>query len=138
MNRNHTAFVASTLLLSAAMVIWVDLFTFSKVVYLPAWAKVLHTPIMAPAYLAFVCLIPAVFVASSLENARLAVIKSVLLSPVAAIAAYALNPAYQDRFLPMNVLFNYVWIVLFHCFLPALLLVGARAVFHYALKHKHG
>jgi hypothetical protein len=119
------------------MLIWVDLFTFQKVVYLPAWAKILPAPLMAPAYLAFVCLIPAAFVANTLKGSILTVTKSVLLSPLTAIAAFALNPAHQDGSLTVNVLFNYVWIVLFHCLLPALLLVGARAVLHYALKYKH-
>jgi hypothetical protein len=137
MNRNRIAFIASTFLLSAAILIWVELFTFSKVANLPEWAKVLPTPIMAPAYLAFVCLIPAAVVADSLKSACLAVTKSVQLSPLAAIAAYALNPAYHDRFLLANVLFNYVWIALFHCFLPALLLVCVRAVFHYLPTRKH-
>lgn len=138
MNRNFVAFIASTLLLSAAMIIWVDLFTFSKVVYRPAWAKVLPMPRMVPAYLAFVCLIPAAVVASTPKDALLAVTKSFLLSPLAAIAAFALNPAHQYWFLPINMLYNYVWIVLFHCILPALLLVSARGIFHYVRKHKHG
>jgi hypothetical protein len=138
MTRNNVAFLASTFLLSAAMVIWVDLFTFSKVVYLPAWTKVLPITIMAPSYIAFFCLIPATFIANNLASARVAVAKSVLLSPLAAIAIYAFNPSHQNRFLFANTLFNYVWIVLFYCLLPALLLVGARTVFHSVLKHKHG
>jgi hypothetical protein len=138
MKRSQAASIASTLLLSAAIVIWIDLFAFSKTVHLPAWTSVLPMPMMTPAYLAFICLIPAAVVASSLKNACVAVTKSVLLSPLAAMAAYALNPAYQDRFLPINLLFNYVWIVLFNCLLPAMLLVGARAAFHYALKYRHG
>jgi hypothetical protein len=120
------------------MVIWVDLFIFSKVVYLPAWANVLPAPILAPAFLAFVCLIPAAVVPDTLGGARWAVARSVLLSPLTAIAAYALNPANQDRFLPANAIFNYLWIVLFHCLVPALLLVIVRGVFHYSRKPKHG
>ena len=137
MTRNNIALFASTLLLSAAMVTWVDLFTFSKVVYLPAWAKVLPIPIMVPAYITFVCLIPVTFIANSLASARVAIAKSVLLSPLAVIAIYALNPSHQNRFLFANAFFNYAFIVLYHCLLPALLLVGVRSVFHYMLKYKH-
>jgi hypothetical protein len=138
MNRNHIAFLTSTFLLSAVMVIWLDLFTFSKEIYLPAWANVLPIPIMVPAYFAFFCLTPAAFIANTPASARIAIAKSVLLSPLAAIAIYAFNPSHQNSFLLSNALYNYVWIVLFHCLLPALLLVGARTVFHYVLKRKHG
>lgn len=137
MTRNNIAFLTSTILLSAAMVIWVDLFTFSKVVYLPAWTRVLPIPIMVPAYIAFFCLIPATFLADTLASTRVAIAKSVLLSPLAAIAIYALNPSHQNRFLFANTLFNYVWIVLFHFLLPALLLVGTRSIFHYVFKGNH-
>jgi hypothetical protein len=137
MTRNNIAFLASTFFLSVAMVIWVDLFTFSKVVYLPAWAKVLPIPIMVPAYIAFLCLIPATIIANTLASTRVAIAKSVLLSPLAAIAIYALNPSHQNRFLFANALFNYVWIVLFHFLLPALLLIGARTIFHFVLKGNH-
>lgn len=138
MNRNRLALIASTFLLSAAMFIWADLFNFSKVVYLPAWTKVLPAPINVPAYLAFTCLVPAAFVADSLRSACLAVAQSVLLSPLAAIVAYALNPIHQDKYLLANSLFNYVFIVLFHCLIPALLLVGVRAAIHYTLGRRHG
>lgn len=138
MNLNRLAFFASMVALSAAMVIWGDLFRWSKVTYLPEWAKALPAPLMLPSYLAFICPLPAVLITDSLASARAAVVRSVLLSPLAAVIAYALNPLHQDRFLVANMLFNYVWIVLFFCVLPAVLVVLIRAAIERARKPKHG
>lgn len=138
MNRNRIAFFASLAALSAAMVIWGDLFRWSKVAYLPEWAKALPAPLMLPSYLTFVCLLPAAFGTDSLTSARAAVLKSVLLAPFAAVVAYALNPLHQDFSLIPNALFHYVWIVLFFCVLPAVFVVFIHAVIEFALKRKHG
>jgi len=138
MNRNRIAFFASLATLSAAMVIWGDLFRWSKVAYLPEWAKVLPAPLMLPSYLAFVCLLPAALGTDSLASARSAVMKSVLLAPFAAVIAFALNPLHQNAYLVFNALFHYVWIVLFFCALPAIIVVVIRAAIAAALKRTHG
>ena len=106
MNRNSIAFFASMAALSAAMVIWGDLFRWSKVAYLPAWARVLPAPLMLPSYLTFVCLLPAALGTDSLVSARAAVLKSVLLAPFAAVIAFALNPLHQNASLLFNALFH--------------------------------
>lgn len=137
MNRNHLAFLVSLVALSATTVVWGDLFRWSKVVHLPEWAKVLPVPIMLPSYLAFVCLLPAAFAADSLAAARGAVLKCMLLAPLASTTAYSLDPLHQNRFLFANVLFNYAWIVLFFCALPALLVILMRAAINRASKPKH-
>ena len=138
MNRNHIAFFASLAALSAAMVIWGDLFRWSKVVYLPEWAKALPAPLMLPSYLAFVCLLPAAFGTDRLAAARAAVLKSVLLAPFVAIITFALNPLHQGASLLFNALFHYAWIVLFFCTLPAILVVFIRVGIDFALKQRHG
>ena len=139
LNRNQLALSASVIALSVAMVVWADLFTFSKVVQLPQWAKALPWPMFAPSFLAFACLIPAAFGTDTFANACKAVTFSVLGCPLAAVVVYALNPLYQDRFLPANVLFNYFWVIGFHCLIPALLLVAARAIFYFTRQRfSHG
>ncbi|AVY95404.1 MULTISPECIES: hypothetical protein [Microvirgula] len=126
LNRNHLAFIASTVLLSTVMVIWVDLFTFSKVFHIPEWAKTLSAPEKIPAYLAFACLVPAAFLTDNISRACQVVAKTVLLSPLPAISVYAFNLKSQDFSLLFNTIFSYVWIVLFHCFIPATILLVAR------------
>ena len=138
MNRNRIAFFTSLAALSAAMVIWGDLFRWSKVVYLPEWAKALPAPIMLPSYLAFFCLLPATLGTDSLTAARAAASKSILLAPLAAVIAFALNPLHQDASLLFNALFHYVWIILFFCALPAVLAVLIRVGIDFVLKKRHG
>ena len=120
------------------MVIWGDLFRWSKVVYLPEWAKALPAPLMLPSYLTFVCLLPAAFASDSLTFASAAVSKSVLLAPFAAVIAFALNSPHQDASLLLNALFHYVWIVLFFCALPAILVLLVRAAVAASLRRIHG
>jgi hypothetical protein len=130
-NRNRLALGASIIALSISMVLWVDLFTFSKVVHLPGWAQVLPWPMLAPSFLVFACLLPAAFGTDSLASSRKAITVSVLLAPFAAVASYALNPSYQDRFLPANALFTYFWVIGWHCLLPALIIYSGRLLVHF-------
>jgi len=133
MYRNRLAFLGSLIALSAATVIWGDLFRWSKVVYIPKWAEILPAPIYLPAYLAFVCLLPAAFATDSSEIARASVLKCVLLAPVASIAAFALSALHPPPFISVshliiNTLFHYIWIVLFFCALPAFFVVLIRTL----------
>ena len=134
MNRNRIAFSASLVTLSAAMVIWGDLFRWSKVTYLPEWAHALPASLMLPSYLTFVCLLPAALGTVSLANARAFVLKTVLVAPIAAVIAFAVSPQHQNAALLFNALFHYVWIVLFFCALPAILAILIRAAIAVALK----
>ncbi len=140
MNRNLFATISSSLVLSAAMVVWTDLFIFLKGVQLqlPAWTESLPNPIYAPTYLVLMCLMPAAFVPNTLANALVAILTSVLLSSLVAITAYALNPTYQGNYLLANMFFNYWWIILFHCAVPSLLLVATRIAAHYIRNKIHG
>ena len=137
LNRNQLALGISIFALSLAMVVWVDLFTFSKVVHLPQWADALPLPIFAPSFLVLFCLIPAAFGTDSFKSACQAIIFSLLVCPLAAVVAYALNPLNQTRFLPANAIFNYFWVIGFHCFIPALLVLMTRAIFGFACRNFH-
>ncbi|MGC3965304.1 MAG: hypothetical protein QM803_18850 [Rhodocyclaceae bacterium] len=137
MDRNRIAFFASLAALSAAMIIWGDLFRWSKVVQLPEWASALPSPLMLPSYLAFVCLLPAALGTNSFATARAAVLKSVLVAPITTVIAFALNPLNRDASLLINVPFHYAWIVLFFCALPAALVVVIRAGIDFVVKQKH-
>jgi len=131
LNRNQLALGISIVALSVAMVVWVDLFIFSKVVHLPQWADALPLPILAPSFLVFFCLIPAAFGPDSFKSACHAIIFSLLVCPIAAVISYAVNPLYQDWFLPANALFNYFWVIGFHCLVPAMLLLAVRAIVYF-------
>ena len=131
LNRNQLALGISIIALATAMFAWVDLFVFSKVVYLPSWAHILPWPMLAPSFLAGVCLLPAAFGTDSLAASRKAITVSVLVTPISAVAAYSLNPLYQDRFLPANALFNYFWVIGFHCLAPALILYSVRLLIYF-------
>jgi len=136
-NRNQLALGISIVALSVAMVVWVELFTFSKVVHLPQWADALPWPIFAPSFLVLFCLIPAAFGTDTFKSAYKAIIFSLLVCPLAAVVAYALNPLNQTRFLPANALFNYFWVIGFHCLIPALLVLVTRAIFDFIYRTFH-
>ena len=131
MNRDRLSMLASLALLSATMVIWADIFNFSKIVHPPEWAQYLHNPINAPTYLTLLCLVPVALVSTSVQRAALSVAASIFIAPLFAVAAYGLNPIHQNAYLFANALFSYAWIVLFHCVVPALFLLGIRASAHF-------
>lgn len=131
LNRNQLALGISIVALTVVMIVWVDLFTFSKAVHLPQWADALPWPIFAPSFLVFFSLIPAAFGTDTFANAYKAIIFSLLVCPLAAVVAYALNPLYQTRFLPANALFNYFWVIGFHCLVPAMVLLAVRAIVYF-------
>ncbi len=137
MNRDHISILTSLALMSAAMVIWPDIFNFAKTVHLPEWAKALPSPINTPAYLTLLCLIPAAFTSTSVQRAVRCVATSVFVAPLFAIGAYALNPIHQNDYLIANALFSYLWIVLFHCAVPALLLLATRLAANYTQARRH-
>jgi hypothetical protein len=128
MRRDTAATITSALLLGGSVLHWQSLFLFSKVVYLPAWTAYLPSPIYTPAYLAFLCLLPATLASSTLRAAFRAVVIAVLSAPLPALALYAANGQPWRLELWANVLFNYVWVLGFHCAVPAAILLVARSV----------
>lgn len=119
----------SALLLSCTMVLWQDLFLFAKSIHLPTWAKSLPSPVFAPSYLAFLCLIPAALFSPTLSTALRAVLITLCVSPLPALMLYANQPRWSLRHdLWVNLLFNYVWMIGFFCLLPAIVLLLARFI----------
>lgn len=125
-SRNQLALALSIIPLSIAMIVWPELFLWSKVVHLPNWAKLLPAPIFAGAYVSLLCLLPAAFLTESFASAKRALLMAVAITPAAAIVPYALNPIYFDKYLPFNVVFHYLWVILFCLLLPALILGTIR------------
>lgn len=118
----------SLLSLSFVMLIWRDLFFFSKFIDLPAWAYYLPNPVSAPAYLSALSLLPATFIPSGLKAASKAIILSLGLSPILGLIFAALELSTKTSFaeVVLNSIFNYIWAVGFHCALPAIILIALK------------
>jgi len=136
--RNLLAAFASLLPLAAAMLMWGDLFLWAKVLHIPDWLNALPAPLLFPAYLAFLCLLPAALLADELVAAGVAVALAVLVAPLFAVAAYALQARHQDGALLANMAFHYCWIVLFFCVVPALLVLLFRAALDWIRRRRAG
>lgn len=138
MKRNRISMLASTALLSIFMLVWADLYCFSKEVTLPEWAKFVPSPIHIPEYLTLLSLIPAAFFTTTVLRAVQSVIISVFVAPLFAVASHALNSVYPDSYLlVVNLLGHYGFIVVWHCTVPVILLLGIR--WGYQLRSKaHG
>lgn len=125
MRRDLIAICSSVVLLAVSVLVWRDLYFFSKTVHLPAWTASLPDPIHTPAYLAVVCLLPAAFISSTLRSAARALAIAVLVAPLPALGVYVISkPAGAD--LLMNTVGNYGFIICYHCFLPASGLLALR------------
>ena len=116
----------SAVLLAVSILVWRDLYFFSKVVYLPTWTANLPSPINTPAYLAVLCLLPAAFISSTRGAAVRAVAWAVLVAPLPALGVYATSTSTTGVNLVLNTVFNYGWVVGFNCLVPALVLLGLR------------
>ena len=134
-SRDHLALALSMLLLATAMVAWPELFLWSKVVHLPRWAELLPSPILAGAYVSFLCLLPAAFLTGSFAGAKRALLLVAAITPATAVATYALNPIHHNKYLLFNVAFHYVWAILFCLLLPSLILLTIRKLVSYRGQH---
>ena len=126
MRRDLIATSSSVMLLAVSVLVWRDLYFFSKVIYLPTWTASLPGPINTPAYLATLCLLPAAFISSTRGAAARAVAWAVLVAPLPALGVYAISTSTSGVDLVLNSVFNYGWVVGFHCLFPALVLVALR------------
>jgi hypothetical protein len=125
---------ASLAMLGSAMLYWADLFLFSKTVQLPEWTKFLPSPIDAPMYITFVCLIPVFLFSKTLSTAAASASKVILLAPILVLITYAFRTNNVEHLL-FNVGFNYLWVIGFNCLLPVLVLLGIRAIGDFLIKH---
>lgn len=124
--RNYLSLATSILMLAVVMVVWPNLFLWSKVVQLPSWAENLPAPVFTGAYVSFLCLIPAALGVDKFSSVKRALLVAVAVAPLFAIATYALNPEHQNKHLLFNVVFHYVWVILFCMFLPAAILAAIK------------
>jgi hypothetical protein len=137
-NNQSTCFWVSLLLLSLAMILWSDLYLFSKTVRLPEWATTLPSPINVAMYATFLCLIPVVLFSSTLANASTQLSKIILIASIFPILIYIFKTNSQDIKLVFNVIFQYLWVIGWSCLLPALILLGIRAIWQFlAIKLTH-
>ena len=116
----------SAVLLAVSILVWRDMYFFSKVVYLPTWTASLPSPINTPAYLAVLCLLPAAFISSTRGAAVRAVAWAVLVAPLPALGVYATSTSTSGVNLVLNTVFNYGWVVGFNGRVPALVLLARR------------
>jgi hypothetical protein len=143
-DRSRIALVASILALSTAMAIWADLFLFAKSVVEREWVNRLpeSMQMMAGSIVVLACLIPTAFVIESPRAAVWATAKAILLSPLAAVAvcAWASRRALAEEWYlaPLGLFSQYIWILLFHCIAPALVLLAIRITFHRLYEHLSG
>ena len=129
MHRDAITTAISALLLCGAMLLWQDLFLFSKVVHLPSWTDHLPRPINTAAYLAFVCLMPVALATTTLVRAVCAQTLVLVVAPLPAVALYAASREPGSNFeLLANTSFQYLWMVGFHCLVPAVILLAVRFV----------
>ena len=143
-HRTRIVLVASTLALSAAMAIWADVFLFAKSALEPEWVARLpeSMQIMAGSLVVLACLIPSAFVIESPRTAVWVTAKVILLSPLAAVTVCAWRDRHEladEWFIaPLGLLSQYIWVLLFHCIAPALLLLAIRITVHLLDEHLRG
>lgn len=143
-HRTRIVLVGSTLALSAAMAIWADVFLFAKSAFEPKWVARLpeSMQIMAGLLVVLACLIPSAFIIESPRTAVWVTAKVILLSPLAAVTVCAWRARHEladEWFIaPVGLLSQYIWVLLFHCVAPALLLLAIRITVHLLDEHLHG
>ena len=103
-------------------------FAFAKIVYMPAWAALLPSAFLAPCVIALPCLVPAALFTTSVRAGVRSLLWVALLAPMPALVMYAANPIHQHSGLPLNLAFQYVWIVGSGLLLPASGLLGVRTI----------
>lgn len=127
-NNKSICFFVSLQLLSLAMIFWSDLYLFAKTVQLPGWAESLPSPIDAPKYIVFLCLIPAVLFSSTLTDAATQISKIILIASIFPVLIFIFKTNSQGIELIYNVIFQYLWVIGWSCLLPSLILLGLRII----------
>lgn len=130
MNRNTIGFSISVFALSLAILCFVDIFVFSKVIHVPDWAFSLPGPLFLTHYIVAVCLIPVVVLSNGFRMAISNVIATIMSAPILGLIIFSVSADWQGYFFS-GLTINYLWIVFFHCFPPAIALLGLRACVQY-------
>ena len=135
MKKDYIALSISCILLSVFIYIYFDLFSFSKNINLPDWAMALPFPMSAPSLIVALSLIPALIIPNKLYSVFRVIVACLLISPIAGLINFSLIPAHQHNGLLYNILFNYFWIIFFHCLIPAVIIFSARIAYKFFYKN---
>ncbi len=125
MQRNRIAFFASLIMLSFVMIIWRDMFLFTKSAPVPKWSYFLPYPFILTSDIVFVCLLPVAFFPKSFRFKYASVLICVLLSPLIPVVTWMTTISYHPL---VNGIYNYLFIILFHCFFPVFFIVLIRTI----------
>jgi hypothetical protein len=131
MKQNRIAFFASLIMLSLAMIIWRDMFLFAKSAPVPRWSYFLPYPFILTSDIVFVCLLPVVFFTDSFRHACASVVICVLLSPLVPVITWMTTLSYTPL---VNGIYNYLFIILFHCAFPMLIVLSVRGIINFIQK----
>jgi hypothetical protein len=115
--RTPIGFLISLMALSLVIASNTALFFYGKVFIEPEWTKSLYDPTLAGWTLVLLSLVPSVLLPSSTRAASKAIAGAVLAAPLPALITYALELTSE---IATNAAFQYVWIVVLGCALPAL------------------
>ncbi len=128
-------FIASLLALGLSMILWPDLFLFAKKVFLPEWAELLPSPIDAAKYLAFLCLIPVTITSKTTLEALKNISKVILIAAIlpTLIFVFRVNP--YEKYFVHNTLFQYIFVILWNCLLPAVILLVIKLFYEKISSH---
>jgi hypothetical protein len=121
-------FLISLLSLSALLVLFSDLYLFSKFVTIPPWIEQLPKPFSYfgfPGFTRvaiFICLMPIAFAKEKLIKSSLLVLKTVVLSVIPVIITHSIEiiPNFSDYRDWGNIPYQYLWIIVFHYLIPVL------------------
>jgi hypothetical protein len=130
MKRNRIAFFVSLIMLSLALIIWRDMFLFAKSVSVtwPKWSYFLPYPFILTSDIVIVCLLPVAFFTDSFRFACASVVMCVLLSPLVPVINWMTTISYTPL---INGIYNYLFIILFHCAFPVFLVLFIRGTTNY-------
>ena len=123
--RNKIAIGISVASMVTVLLVWPELYLWSKVMRLPEWSKELPLPLFTGMYMSAVCLLPAAFMTNSVVSSRRGLMVVLLVAPIPALVMYSLDHG-VNQFLLFNVVFQYIWIIMFGMLIPALTLGSVR------------
>ena len=122
--------LVSFLSLTTSIVIWPELFLFSKVVHLPKWATYLPCFFMGAHLLTLICLLPLLFLSKPIKSLLIIIFIVLTVSSILGVnlALYLAHGTYTIN----NYIYNYisqtVWLFTVIFLLPSLVIVVINAL----------
>ena len=120
MQRATFAAATSTMLLAGAIVLWPELFLFTKTLYAPAWARALPSVFLATPLLAVVCLSPVAVASPHPLSAIRWMLIPLLLAPLTGVVVYVATTSTRGAEFWGLAVTNYFYILVLHLLLPAI------------------